>query len=105
MTAPAATPLHDLEAVLADRLAVRPQDSYSLTLLTDPERAQRRIMEEAFELCLELGRQPVDVERAASEAADVLFHVLAGLVGAGVTVDAVFAELSARRGSRTAEHR
>ncbi|MGI8874982.1 MAG: phosphoribosyl-ATP diphosphatase [Egibacteraceae bacterium] len=103
--APAATPLHDLEAVLADRLAVRPADSYALTLLTDPERAQRKIMEEAFELCLELGREPVDVERAASEAADVLFHIVAGLVGAGVTVDAVLSQLSARRGGRTAERR
>jgi phosphoribosyl-ATP pyrophosphohydrolase len=91
--------LHDIEAVLRDRLAGADAGSYSVTLLRDPEKAQRKIMEEAFELCLELGRGG-DPQRTASEAADVIFHVLAGLVGAGVTVDAVLAELESRRGKR-----
>ena len=81
--------LSDLEAVLRDRLTAAragtaPEGSYSATLVTDAERAQRKIMEEAFELCLELGREPVEPGRTASEAADLVFHVLAGLVGAGV---------------------
>ncbi len=91
--------LAELVAVLRERAADPPPGSYSATLLSDPERAQRKIMEEAFELCLELGREPVDVERAASEAADVVFHVLAGLVGAGVPWPAVLAELAERRGA------
>lgn len=93
--------LCELEAVLIDRLATRPEGSYSVTLLTDGEAAQRKIIEEAFELCLELGRAGRDdfaSERVVEEAADVVFHVLAGIVGAGVPLDAVIAELERRRG-------
>lgn len=90
--------LEELELVLRSRLVDPPPGSYSATLLVNPERAQRKIMEEAFELCLELGRNPsVDRGRTASEAADLIFHVLVGLVGAGVSLDEVLAELEARR--------
>lgn len=92
--------LEDLEAVLRSRLVNPPPGSYSATLLADPERAQRKIMEEAFELCLELGRAgdpAFDPQRTAEEAADVLFHVVAGLVGAGVSLGQVMAELESRR--------
>lgn len=91
------TTLEQLEAVLQQRLVEPVEGSYSLTLLTDPERAQRKIMEEAFELCLELGRDDIDRSRTASEAADLLFHTVAGLVSAGVPLSAVMAELEARR--------
>ncbi|MEX0658649.1 MAG: phosphoribosyl-ATP diphosphatase [Egibacteraceae bacterium] len=93
--------LSEVEAVLRDRLDQPPAGSYSATLLGDPELASRKIMEEAFELCLELGRRGADTpdrRRVAEEAADVLFHVLAGIVGAGVSLQDVFAELEARRG-------
>lgn len=89
--------LAEVETVLRDRLQQRPAGSYSLHLLTDSELARRKIMEEAFELCLELGREPVDVDRTAAEAADLLFHTLAGLVGAGVALRDVLDELTARR--------
>ena len=89
--------LEDIEAVLVSRLAEPVEGSYSLTLLNDGELAQRKIMEEAFELCLELGRATVDRQRTVSEAADLLFHTVAGLVGAGVPVGAVMDELAARR--------
>lgn len=94
--------LTDLEAVLRDRKAHPPPGSYSATLLADPERASRKIMEESYELCLELTRSEVDPHRTASEAADLFFHVLAGLVGAGVAVEDVMAELAQRRGSTAA---
>jgi phosphoribosyl-ATP pyrophosphohydrolase len=89
--------LAELEGVLRGRLRDAPAGSYSVTLLADPEKAQRKIMEEAFELCLELGRRPRDDRRVAEEAADVLFHVIAALVGAGVALDEVMTELAARR--------
>ena len=89
--------LHDLEAVLRDRLAASPEGSYSATLLRDPTKVSRKIMEEAFELTLELGAAALDPQRIAEEAADLVFHVLAGLVGAGVSLDAVLAELEKRR--------
>lgn len=95
--------LSEVEAVLRDRLDHPPPGSYSATLLGDSELAARKIMEEAFELCLELGRRgpqgsAVDGQRVAEEAADVLFHVLAGVVGAGVRLRDVLAVLDARRG-------
>jgi phosphoribosyl-ATP pyrophosphohydrolase len=89
--------IEELESVLVSRRDDPPPDgsSYSASLLADPERAQRKIMEEAFEVCLELGR-PGD-GRVASEAADLVFHLLVGLVGAGVPWSAVLDELAARR--------
>jgi phosphoribosyl-ATP pyrophosphohydrolase len=93
--------LHEIEAVLGDRLATRPEGSYSVTLVTDVEKVQRKIVEEAFELCLELGRSgraDFAPDRVAGEAADVVFHVLAGLVATGVPLDAVLGELAERRG-------
>ena len=92
-----AATIEGIEAVLQARLAQPVDGSYSLTLLRDPELAQRKIMEEAFELCLELGRQPVDRARTTAEAADLVFHALAGLVGAGVPFADVIDELEARR--------
>ncbi len=88
---------HELEAVLQSRRADPPAGSYTATLFADPERAQRKIMEEAFELCLELGRDPTDRDRTAEEAADLLFHTLVGLVGVGVSIDDVLAVLQRRR--------
>ncbi len=89
--------LPELEAVLRSRRDDPPPGSYTATLFADPERAQRKIMEEAFELCLELGRAQIDRDRTAEEAADLLFHTLVGLVGVGVSIDDVLAVLHRRR--------
>ncbi|HET9061157.1 MAG TPA: phosphoribosyl-ATP diphosphatase, partial [Acidimicrobiales bacterium] len=69
--------IQELEAVLQDRRRQPPEGSYSATLFADPELVQRKIMEEAFEVCLELGRTKRDPERVTSEAADLVFHLLA----------------------------
>jgi phosphoribosyl-ATP pyrophosphohydrolase len=90
-----------LEGVLRSRLRDRPEASYSLTLLQDPVACQRKIMEEAFEVCLELGSDPTDTSRIAEEAADVLFHLMCGLVGAGVRWADVEAVLEARHTGAT----
>src|SRR4051794_17966329 len=89
--------MHAVEAVLHDRLANRPEGSYSTTLFADNELVQRKVMEEAFEVCQELGRAPIVADRVASEAADLVFHLLAGLVSVGVSWDSVLAELERRR--------
>lgn len=99
---PRAGVLSEVEAVLRGRLTSAPAGSYSATLLADPELAARKIMEEAFELCMELGRRgpggaAPDRRRVAEEAADVVFHVLAGVVGAGIGLDDVLDELESRR--------
>jgi phosphoribosyl-ATP pyrophosphohydrolase len=54
-------------------------------------------MEEAFEVCLELGRGDVDRARVAEEAADLVFHLMVGLTGAGVDLSDVEDVLEARR--------
>ena len=95
------TILQDLEALLRERLVAaregnHPEGSYSVTLLLDSEKARRKIVEEAFELTLELGRDPVDRERTAEEAADLIFHTLAGLVAAGVSLESVLGVLEGR---------
>ena len=88
--------LDDLEELLRERLVAAPEGSYSATLLADSEKARRKIMEEAFELTLELGRDSIDRDRTAEEAADLVFHTVAGLVAAGVSLDAVYKVLEGR---------
>jgi phosphoribosyl-ATP pyrophosphohydrolase len=94
--------LHELEAVLRQRRGNAPEGSYSATLVTDPQWASRKIMEEAYELCFELTRPAADEHRVTEEAADLVFHVLAGLVAVGVGLDDVLGELAARRGTTPA---
>lgn len=89
--------LPDLERVLQSRRTDRPEGSYTATLFADPERIRRKVMEEAFEVCLELGRAPLEPERVAEEAADLVFHLLVGLVGAGVPWADVERVLEGRR--------
>lgn len=89
--------LEELEAVLQSRRSADPATSYTAQLLADPELAQRKIMEEAFEVCLELGRAETARELVAEEAADVLYHLLVGLVGVDVPLSEVFAVLEGRR--------
>lgn len=89
--------LEDLEVVLQSRRSADPAESYTARLLGDSEVAQRKIMEEAFELCLEIGRADTKRDLVAEEAADVLYHVLVGLVSVGVPLSDVYAVLEGRR--------
>ena len=87
----------ELEDLLRERREQRPAGSYTAELFDDAERIERKIMEEAFEVCLELGRAERDEGRIVAEAADLVFHLLVGLVDAGVSFDAVVSELGRRR--------
>lgn len=89
--------LDELEEVLRSRRNANPDESYTAQLLADPELAQRKIMEEAFEVCLELGRATNDPALTAQEAADLLYHLMVGLVAVDVPLDAVLAVLESRR--------
>ena len=89
--------LTELEDVLRSRLAERPEGSYTATLFADGDLIQRKIMEEAFETCLELGKPEVGHERLVSEAADLVFHLAVGLVSTGASFDEVLAELDRRK--------
>lgn len=89
--------LNDLEEVLRSRRTADPAESYTASLLADPFLTQRKIMEEAFEVCHELAKEPTDAGLAAEEAADLMYHLLVGLVGADVPLSDVFAVLEGRR--------
>ena len=92
-----ATVIDELEEVLRSRAAEQPEGSYTTTLLADPELLSRKVMEEAFETTLELGRPAIDQTRLVSEAADLVYHLVVGLVGAGCSFTDVEAELARRR--------
>ena len=91
--------LDDLEATLRSRRNASPEESYTARLLADSTLNQRKIMEEAFEVCLELQATPIDRGRTAEEVADLLYHVMVSLVGADVPLSDVFAVLEQRRRS------
>ncbi|MCB0976223.1 MAG: phosphoribosyl-ATP diphosphatase [Acidimicrobiales bacterium] len=95
--------LSDLDVFLRGRRSDQPEGSYSARLVTDPAFAQRKLMEEAFEVCLELQAGEIDKAATAEEAADLVFHLLAALVGAGVAWEDVEAVLRDRHG-RPARH-
>lgn len=89
--------LSGLEELLRSRRDRQPAGSYSAELFADRERLLRKIMEEAFEICLELGRPMADKDRVAEEAADLVFHLLVGLVSVDVTLADVGRVLEERR--------
>ena len=91
--------LEELETVLRSRRNADPEASYTAKLLGDPEFIQRKIMEEAFEVCLELGRDNTAKDHTAEEAADVLYHLLVGLVSVDIPLADVLAVLEERRSS------
>jgi phosphoribosyl-ATP pyrophosphohydrolase/phosphoribosyl-AMP cyclohydrolase len=63
-----------LERTLRDRQASRPEGSYTVALLDDPEQIGAKVEEEAEEVA-RAAREETD-ERVDSEAADVLYHLL-----------------------------
>lgn len=88
----------ELQRFLRGRLAERTEGSYSVRLMSDTALAQRKVMEEAMEVCLEVQSVAIDREALADEAADLLFHLTALLTGADVDWTEVEARLRARHG-------
>jgi phosphoribosyl-ATP pyrophosphohydrolase/phosphoribosyl-AMP cyclohydrolase len=70
--------------------------SYTKKLLGDRNLRLKKIGEESGELLIALADG--DKERAAEEAADVIYHMMVALHGAGVSFDEVRKVLSARHG-------
>ncbi|WP_372423845.1 phosphoribosyl-ATP diphosphatase [Salinarimonas chemoclinalis] len=88
--------LDDLERNLAARAQAAPEESYTARLVADPQRAAKKLGEEAVEAAI----AGATGDRAAlvSEGADVLYHLLALLAARGVALEEVMAELEARTG-------
>ncbi|HEY8380854.1 MAG TPA: phosphoribosyl-ATP diphosphatase [Microvirga sp.] len=87
--------LADLARIVAERARAPAAESYTAKLLNDgPARAAKKLGEEAVEAAL----AAVQGQKAelTAEAADVLYHLLVVLEGAGIPLDAVMAELERR---------
>ncbi|NOQ83609.1 MAG: bifunctional phosphoribosyl-AMP cyclohydrolase/phosphoribosyl-ATP diphosphatase HisIE [Myxococcales bacterium] len=91
----AAPTLLQLERTLRQRKASDAGKSYTKSLLdAGPTKVDAKLREEAAEL----GQALIDEsdERVASEAGDVLYHLLVGLVLRHIPLRTLFAELSSR---------
>jgi phosphoribosyl-ATP pyrophosphohydrolase/phosphoribosyl-AMP cyclohydrolase len=94
---PPALVLSRVAEVIAARRRERPDKSYVVSLLdAGLPKINGKIAEESGELTEALTQG--DAAHTAHEAADLIFHTLVGLEAAGVSVDAVFAELRRRFG-------
>lgn len=87
--------LSRLAATIAQRAAERPQGSYTAELLAQGAgKASQKVGEEAVEVVVAANSE--DDERLASEAADLLYHLLVLLQARDVPLDAVLKELERR---------
>ena len=64
-------------------------------MLKDPARLREKLLEEACELAMAIRSRRKD--RIAEEAADLIYHTLLALFGAGVKFEAVEKVLEGRR--------
>jgi phosphoribosyl-ATP pyrophosphohydrolase/phosphoribosyl-AMP cyclohydrolase len=88
--------LDRLASRIAERAATRPESSYTAQLLAGGlGRVSRKVGEEAVEVVVAAHTE--DDERLASEAADLLYHLLVLLQARGVPLDAVWRELDNRK--------
>jgi len=84
-----------LERTLRSRAAERPEGSYTVKLLDDPQLIGAKVEEEAEEVA-RAAREESD-ERVAEEAADLLYHLSVLLASREVPQSAVMEVLNGRR--------
>ncbi|WP_370213698.1 phosphoribosyl-ATP diphosphatase [Roseovarius sp.] len=88
--------LEELEQIVARRAEASPDDSWTAKLLAKgPEKVAEKFGEEAIEALIEAVKG--DRAALASEAADVLFHLLVMLRARDVSLAEVMAVLDARQ--------
>jgi phosphoribosyl-ATP pyrophosphohydrolase/phosphoribosyl-AMP cyclohydrolase len=85
-----------LERTLADRARERPEGSYTVELLDDPDRIGAKVREEADEVARAAAGE--SDARVAEEAADVLYHLQVLLRSRDVSLETVLGVLNERRG-------
>jgi phosphoribosyl-AMP cyclohydrolase / phosphoribosyl-ATP pyrophosphohydrolase len=88
--------LAQLERTLAERADERPDGSYTVELLDNPELIGEKVREEAEEVT-RAAREESD-ERVAEEAADVLYHLEVLMQSRGIPLAAALEVLDGRRG-------
>jgi len=84
-----------LERTLRERQSERPEGSYTVELLSDPERIGAKLTEEAEEVT-RAAREESE-QRVAEEAADLLYHLSVLLLSRGVDQADVMEVLNGRR--------
>lgn len=87
--------LATLQRTLRSRAAERPEGSYTVKLLDDPELIGEKVQEEAEEVA-RAAREESD-ERVAEEGADLLYHLSVLLASREVSQAAVMRVLNGRR--------
>jgi phosphoribosyl-ATP pyrophosphohydrolase/phosphoribosyl-AMP cyclohydrolase len=88
--------LSRLATTIAQRASERPLGSYTAELLAGGVgKVSQKVGEEAVEVVVAANSE--DDERLASEAADLLYHLLVLLQGRGVPLDVVLQELERRQ--------
>lgn len=87
--------LAGLAETLRRRAAERPEGSYTVRLLDDPNLRTKKLGEETAELIRALVQG--DASRATEEAADLLYHALVALLAEGGSVEGLLEELEGRR--------
>jgi phosphoribosyl-ATP pyrophosphohydrolase len=98
MTKPDGTTLDELYAAIAARRGADPTQSYSAQLLSAGAPViAKKLGEEAVETIIEAVKG--DRARLAAESADLLYHLLALWVAAGISPAEVWQVLEARRGT------
>jgi len=97
--APAHPWLNELETLIASRAGADPASSYVAKLLAaTPARRAQKVGEEGVEIALAAATGDIDGLR--SEAADLVFHLLVLLRGAGLSLADVVGELARRHAAR-----
>ena len=97
MTARTGFTLTDLEAIVAERAGVDPEDSYTAKLIgRGVAKCAQKLGEEAVETAIAAVQG--DRNELRKEAADLLYHLLVVLRATNVELDAVLDELANRTG-------
>ncbi|WP_337996373.1 phosphoribosyl-ATP diphosphatase [Oleispirillum naphthae] len=90
-------PLDALAATIAARKTADPASSYTAKLFAKGRnKIAQKVGEEAAELVIAACAEP---EKIVPESADLLYHMLVLWADAGISPDAVWAELAARTGT------
>jgi phosphoribosyl-AMP cyclohydrolase / phosphoribosyl-ATP pyrophosphohydrolase len=92
---PPGSVLAELWSIVEDRDRERPEGSYTTRLLSDENLRLKKLGEETAELVAGIARGG---ENVAEEAADLVFHLVVALRGAGWSWEDVEGELRKRRG-------
>jgi phosphoribosyl-ATP pyrophosphohydrolase/phosphoribosyl-AMP cyclohydrolase len=88
-----------LQSIIAQRIAERPEGSYTARLYSEgPKRIAQKVGEEGLEVALAAAAETDD--KVVAESADLIYHLLLLLKSRGLSLRQVVAELEARHAGR-----